>query len=719
MRSSLFIFIFLFGSLCSALAQNDELTIQDAIGGYHLYPKSVSGLQWIDDVSYSQIKNDDKSVLEIHQLSSSSSIAKTLNTKDLDAALSRFEAGYDSETDTLSRFPSVRWLDAGHFRFYRKGAFLKYSLSKKSLEQLIERPRTMNNVDYHKASNRIAFTEENNLFVQTQEKRFQVTTDAAEGIVYGQAVHRFEFGIRKGTFWSDDGSKLAFYRKDETMVSQYPLYHLNDTPATTKSVYYPTAGAASHHARLGIYDVQSGKTFYVKTTGPKEQYLTNISWGPNSKFVYIAEVNRNQDHMWLNKYNAETGEFVKTLFEEQNERYVEPEHSMVFVNGKDDQFVWWSERDGWNHLYLYDTDGQLLKQLTKGEWIVTSFLGWDKKNEKLYIVGTAENGIERHVYCVNSKSGKMKKLTNTPGMHRVEMNPSKTLFIDRFSNTTNPGKVDIRTSEGKIARSIYQSENPLEKYKLAEMTIGTLKSEDGSDLYYRLFKPTNFDPNKKYPVVVYLYNGPHLQLITNSWNGGANQWYHYMAQQGYAVFSIDGRGSAYRGFNFESVVHRQMGTPEMNDQLVGVDFLKSQAWVDTNRLGIHGWSYGGFMTTSLMSRRPGIFKVGVAGGPVIDWNYYEIMYTERYMDRPEENPEGYKQNSLLNHIDKLEGKLLMIHGGQDQTVLWQHSLMYLEKAINKGVQLDYFVYPHHAHNVRGPERVHLYEKISQYFFDFL
>jgi dipeptidyl-peptidase-4 len=291
--------------------------------------------------------------------------------------------------------------------------------------------------------------------------------------------------------------------------------------------------------------------------------------------------------------------------------------------------------------------------------------------------------------------------------------------MDNFSSTSNPREIRLIDANGSIKEILHKSKNPLVDYKLGEMEIGKLKGKSGDDLYYRVFKPIDFNPNKKYPVVVYLYNGPHLQLITNRWLGGANLWYQYMAQQGYVVFSIDGRGSADRGFEFESSIFRNCGEHEMIDQLTGVNWLKEQAWVDTNRMGIHGWSYGGFMTTSMMSRHPGVFKVGVAGGPVIDWSLYEVMYTERYMDTPEENPLGYAKTNLKNHLDSLQGKLLMIHGGLDDVVLWQHSLQYLESAVKKGVQLDYFVYPHHKHNVRGRDRIHLYEKVSNYFFDHL
>jgi dipeptidyl-peptidase-4 len=457
----------------------------------------------------------------------------------------------------------------------------------------------------------------------------------------------------------------------------------------------------------------------IQTTGDKEQYLTNVSWSADEKYVLIAIVNRAQNHMWLNKYDAKTGAFIKTLFEEQNKKYVEPEHPAVFLKNDPNKFIWWSERDGYNHLYLYDLEGNMLKQLTKGQWIVTEYHGMSAEGDKFYITATKDSPLERHLYCVNVKNGKMKNLTQTSGYHGLKANKDCSLFIDDYSNTGTPRAIRLIDGDGNLKEVIHQAENPLAEYKIVQMELGKLKGNSGDDLYYRVFKPIDFDANKKYPVVVYLYNGPHLQLITNRWLGGANLWYQYMAQQGYVVFSIDGRGSADRGFAFESAIHRNCGEKEMEDQLTGVEWLKKQSWVDADRLGIHGWSYGGFMTTSVMSRHPGVFKVGVAGGPVIDWTLYEVMYTERYMDTPQENPEGYERTNLKNHVQNLDGKLLMIHGGQDNVVLWQHSLQFLEKAIDEGVQLDYFVYPNHEHNVRGKDRIHLYQKVSEYFFDHL
>ena len=692
-------------------AQDKMLTMRDAIVGYHLYPRGVNQLQWADDNHYAYVDTIDGGE-KVHKLieiePTNTGMAKFIKLNSISDAVIAIGG------DTMKSLPRVRWTSNNTFRFYFKEAYYNYNVGDKKATRIMEyKPGEMQHADMSWASSSIAYVKDDNLWVNDQ----QVTTDGGNGIVYGQAVHRSEFGITNGTFWSDNGNKLAFYRMDESMVTQYPLYNLKSKPATPNEIRYPVAGDPSHHVTVGVFNVEQNKTVYLKTGEPKEQYLTNVSWGPKGDFVYIAVLNRAQNHMWLNQYDANTGDFVKTLFEETNDKYVEPEHGLTFLKDNPDQFIWWSERDGYNHLYLYDTDGKLIRQLTKGNWIVTDFHGFGPNNKWFYITATKESPINRDLYAVSfKKNTKIKRLTNNEGTHRIQASPKNIHFIDNFSNTITPREVRLLGNGGDHISTLKSVNNPLKEYKIGTMNIGTLSANDGTDLYYRVFKPVDFDPTKKYPVVVYLYNGPHAQLINNTWLGGANHWYHYMAQNGFVVFTIDGRGSANRGFAFESAIHRQLGTLEMEDQLVGVEWLKQQPWVDSTRMGIHGWSYGGFMTTSLMTRKPGTFQVGVAGGPVIDWKYYEIMYTERYMDSPEENPEGYAQNSLLQYVDDLEGKLLMIHGGQDDVVLWQHSLMYLEENIKSGnANLDYFVYPHHPHNVGGMDRVHLYQKVTDYF----
>jgi dipeptidyl-peptidase 4 len=699
----------------STAQDKKNFTMQEAILGYDLYPSGLKQLQWVDDENFSHVVDQDgNSVILINQIEEThNGVVKTVTREDIENAL--LATGFDS----LKRIPRHSWLNSEEFKFIHDTNSIRYHIGNKTASRIGDfKSKQWQHIKTSKATQSVAFAKDNNLFVSYNNEEHQITNDGGNGIVYGEAVHRSEFGITEGLFWAPNGGKLAFYRMDETMVTDYPIYDLTSKPATMRNIKYPVAGDPSHHVTIGIYNVVNKQTIYLQTGEPKEQYLTNIGWGPEEKYVYVAVVNREQNHMWFKKFDAETGALVKTLFEEENDRYVEPEHPPVFLKNQPNTFVWWSERDGFNHLYLYNTEGELLRQLTKGDFVVTDFHGFSVDEKKLYITATKESPLNRDLYCVSVGSGKIKRLSNGEGRHRMAPNPSNNFFIDYFSNTITPLDIRIIGENGSLFETLKEVDNPLAKYNLGELTIGTIKSKDDVDLYYRLFKPVDFDPAKKYPVIVYLYGGPHLQLITNTWMGGANHWYQYLAQQGYIVFSIDNRGSANRGFEFESVVHRNMGTLEMEDQIAGINWLKSHPWVDGNRMGIHGWSYGGFMTTSLMTRHPGIFKAGVAGGPVINWKYYEVMYTERYMDTPGENPKGYEANNLLNHAENLEGKLLMIHGGEDNVVLWQHSLMYMQKTIESGVTgLDYFVYPNHEHNVRGKDRLHLYQKVTDYLFE--
>ncbi|PCJ67158.1 MAG: hypothetical protein COA58_02240 [Bacteroidetes bacterium] len=693
-----------------SFSQDKLLTIKDAITGYHLYPKGLYDAQWLPGGQwFSQLQiTDGKRTIEVQEIAIHSGRTISISLEDINAALSE---------DTLSRLPHASWISQREFQFVVGSKIFAYHIEDKKSRLITSKVNERVTPQLFSDGTGYVGETPNGLAYEYNGTGKEISSDEP-GIVIGKTVHRSEFGITHGLYPSPSNSKLAYYEMDESMVTEYPLYKLADTPATMNMLRYPTAGGKSHHVVVKVKNLKgSEEAITIKTTGDKEQYLTNVSWTPDEKYILIAIVNRGQNHMWLNKYDAKTGEFVKTLFEETNDRYVEPEHHAIFLKNDSSRFIWWSERDGYNHLYLYDTEGTLIRQLTKGKWIVTQYHGMSKDGSKLYVTGTKDSPLDRHLYCVDFENGKTKNLTRTPGYHNLKANEDCSLFLDDYSSPTVPKEVRMIDGDGNLKEILITASNPLKDYKLGEMEIGKLKGKGGDDLYYRVFKPIDFDPNKKYPVVVYLYNGPHLQLVTNRWLGGANLWYQYMAQKGFVVFSIDGRGSADRGFEFESTIHRNCGTKEMEDQLTGVEWLKKQKWVDANRLGIHGWSYGGFMTTSMMTRNPGVFKAGVAGGPVIDWTLYEIMYTERYMDTPQENPEGYATANLKNHVENLEGKLLMIHGGLDNVVLWQHSLQYLETAVSKGVQLDYFVYPKHEHNVRGKDRVHLYEKVSNYFFD--
>ena len=544
-------------------------------------------------------------------------------------------------------------------------------------------------------------------------------------IVLGESVHRNEFGIDGGLFWSPKRSRLAFYRMDQSMVVDYPLVNTKAREAEPKPIKYPMAGMKSHEVTVGVWDTKTEKLVYLDTrkdttVHEREMYLTNIAWSPDEKYVFIAKINREQNHMWLEQYDAVSGKLVKVLFEETNPRYVEPCEPMIFTP-KGDQFLWLSMRDGYKHLYLYNMDGSLVKQVTKGEYEVEGFIQFDKKGENIFIYANKDNLAGRDAYRVNLKKGTMECMTMTEnglhGTHSVAINETGTTWVDLWNSVNVPMRADLRDWKHKNPiKTFFEAENPLKDYAMPEVKLGTIKAADGkTDLYYRLITPPNMEKGKKYPTLVYVYGGPHSQLVTDSWLGGGNLYFMFLAQQGYVVFTVDNRGTDNRGFEFESCTHRRLGEIEMADQMEGVKFLKSLPYVDQNRMGVEGWSFGGFMTITMKLAHPEIFKVGCAGGPVIDWKWYEIMYGERYMDTPQENPEGYEANSLLNKAKNLEGRLLVIQGAEDNTVVPQHSTEFIERCINNFKQVDYFMYPHHEHNVLGRERLHLYKKMFDYY----
>ena len=548
-------------------------------------------------------------------------------------------------------------------------------------------------------------------------------------IVLGESVHRNEFGINGGLFWSPNETRLAFYRMDQSMVVDYPLVNTKAREAEPMPIKYPMAGMKSHEVTIGVWDVAAKRLVYLNTcrdttVHEREMYLTNIAWSPDEKYIFLAKINREQNHMWFEQYDAVSGAFIKVLFEEQNERYVEPCEPMYFSpNG--DQFLWFSMRDGFKHLYLYNLDGTLAKQVTQGDYEVEEFIQFDKKGENIFVYANKDNLAGRAAYRVNLKSGKMDNLTSADGTHRgthtIVLNDACSRYVDIWSSSDIPGKAELFDAKKlKAIHTLYEAENPMKDYAMPSISLGQLKAADGStDLYYRLITPPNMQPGKKYPTLVYVYGGPHSQLVTDNWLAGGNLYFLFLAQQGYVVFTLDNRGTDNRGFAFESCTHRHLGEVEMADQMEGVKFLKSLPYVDADRMGVEGWSFGGFMTITMKLAHPEVFKVGCAGGPVIDWKWYEIMYGERYMDTPQENPEGYERVSLLGKAQNLQGRLLVIQGAEDNTVVPQHSTEFIERCINNYKQVDYFAYPHHEHNVLGRERLHLYQKMFQYYEDFL
>ena len=576
-----------------------------------------------------------------------------------------------------------------------------------------------------------AYVRDYQLYVKDAKGEHKLTTDGSRNIVYGQSVHRDEFGISGGIYWNPQHTLLAFYRMDQSMVSDYPLVDIPELdwkPATGESrtakfapEKYPMAGETSHKVTVGVYDVKTGNTLYLKAGDPTDRYFTNITWDAEGNTIYMFELNRDQNDCRLVSYNAATGEKIAELYRETDAKYVEPQHPIMFLPWDSSKFILQSQKDGYNHIYLFSKDGKELKQITKGKWVVMDILGFNKKKKSIIIASNELSPIQRNLFSVDVNTGKRTLVDdNGKGWHNGSVSESGQYIYDNYQTPIVPRKIAIINTENLKHTAYFTADDPWKGYTVPTFECGTIKAADGvTDLYYRMVKPLNFDANKKYPTIVYVYGGPHAHNVDARWNYGSRSWETWMAENGYLLFILDNRGSENRGKEFEQATFRHLGDEEMKDQMEGVKFLKSLPYVDANRMGVHGWSFGGFMTTNLMTTYPDVFKVGVAGGPVIDWKWYEVMYGERYMDTPQSNPEGYAGSSLLAKAKNLKGKLQIIIGLNDPVVVPQHAFSFLKACIGAGTQPDFFVYPGEPHNMRGHQSTHLHERISQYFFDYL
>ena len=589
-----------------------------------------------------------------------------------------------------------------------------------------ELPEDAENVTPNNAAMALAYTSGKSLWYIDQRKHKYLIAESENGnITYGQTVSRNEFGIKNGIFWAPDGRSIAFYRKDETLVTDFPLLDINTRTGSLVNIKYPMNGMTSENVRVGVYNLAENSTIYLQADDfGYDQYLTNVTWSPDCRHIFIQVLDRTQKHMRLNMYRASDGKFEKTILTEDNEKWVEPSEPLHWF-GFTGKFIYRTDnRDGFKNLYLCDTLGNI-DRITK----VAADVEFVAENgEKIFYTSSEVSPVEKQLFSINvnvSRKGAVKfgtptRLTPEEGWHNVQFNAEGTWFIDTYSSFNVPRVVKVASADGKVSRTLFTAEDPLKDYATGEVSMGTVRSADGKfENWYRLYLPVNFDPTKKYPVVLYVYGGPHSQMVNDSWLGQIRLWEMYMAQRGYIVYVQDNRGTECHGAEYEKAIHNYAGQCEMADQMAGLSELMTLPYVDKERIGVHGWSYGGFMTISLMTNYPEVFKVGVAGGPVIDWKWYEVMYGERYMSTMDSNPEGFAQTSLINKAKDLKGKLLICQGAIDNTVVWEHSLSFIRECIKNNVQVDYFPYPCAEHNVLGKDRIHLMDKVTMYFEDYL
>ena len=688
-------------------AQESErklLSIEDVVLNRELSPKTFP-VQWVG-------QSDSYSTVEGETL-----VATDARNNKKRTIISLEELNSILSTD-FKRFPAYAWEDDNSLIVNAHSQRNIIDLKTRKISAAYKIPVGANLTRQSGKGGIYAYTKENNLFCFDGEREHQITNFEDKNIVCGQSVSRNEFGISGGIFFSPDGKKIAFYQKDESRVTDFPLLDINTRTGTLRNIKYPMNGMDSEHVSLGVYDIASGKTTYLNVTDfDAERYLTCITWSPDSERIYIQVLDRAQKNIHLNSYNASTGEFLKQILSEHNDRWVEPQYQLVFLKNDPSRFIYSTDnRDGFWNLYICNDEGKV-ERLTK----VNADVKYVAQNDKFVYYTSAEvSPAESHLFKVEIASGKATRLTKEAGWHEPVMSKSGKFYLDTYSSLNVPRVVDLGRTDLKPSRELFRAEDPTVGYNFCNIELGKIKSADGKfDNFYRLIKPLDFDPTKKYPVILYVYGGPHSQMVKNNYQASLRRWEMYMAQHGYVVFVMDNRGTQNHGAEYEKAIHRQCGQAEMEDQMVGMRWLMSHDWVDQERIGVHGWSYGGYMTISLITNYPDVFKVGVAGGPVIDWKWYEVMYGERYMDNTHNNPEGFAKTSLINKATSLKGKLLICQGAVDNVVVWQHSLSFIRECIKNHVQVDYFPYPCAEHNVYGKDAVHLYQKITNYFEDYL
>lgn len=679
----------------NVIAQKD-ITPYDVVTG-KIYPEILRHIQWrsnTDTISY--VKN--QSIIEWYNNTEST----ICNVQDL-----------QKYNESIKNIPNHIWTDSTTILFDFRNTLFTFSTNTKNSKTLVTLPKNAKSIALNKNMT-ITYSVDSTLCLFYNDSIITMQ-NPFDYYHYDESIYRNEFGYSDGVSWSPSGKKLLFILKNDTIIPDYTFISYDSILPVTTKYKYAFAGGPYEQIKIGVYDLESSNTRFL-TLKNTEGYYTNASFNRAENKIYFQYLNRAQDSMACEEYDLENGEYIRTLFSETNKKYVEPLYQVFFYNN-DKNFFYISRKNGYKHIYDYSFETGTLTQITHGKFEIDKIIDVTPTGEVLFSGNSEKDNMCQFIYLLK-KDKSYNIITKDKGCHYSLSKLHNNKFIEYYTATNLPLEYSVYDIYNKERQSVFIAKNPLIVYNQPEVKFGTIKSADNQyALNYRLILPPEFDKTIQYPVIINVYGGPHLQNVRNSWYSGHDYILMCLAAQGYIIFSLDNRGSANRGMDFESSTFRNLGYNESQDQNKGIEFLKSLSYVDTSRIGMYGWSFGGYMTLTMITDFPKDIKVGVAGSPVVDWNYYEVMYGERYMDTPQENQEGYTSTSIYNKIKNLDGKLLILIGGEDYTTVPAQSMRLLELANSRGISIDFHIYPSQEHGMRGYHRYNVLLKTLEYFQD--
>ncbi len=701
-------------------AQGSKITVEDIWGNYTFMPARVAGFNFLNDGKhYSKLEAGN---IVKYDLTTGNPVGNILETASLKGA--DFPGRFSSYT--FSEDESQVVLETESEKIYRHSSRANFFVWNAGSGDLtpVSNDGKQRYATLSPQGDKIAFVRGNNLYYKNLKsgKEVQITNDGKENAVINGAtdwVYEEEFSMSRAFEWAPDGEKIAFMRFDETDVKEWMMTaYTNQLYPELSSFKYPKAGEDNANVTCHIYNLKSNKTVLAKVGDKPDMYIPRIKW-QNAENLVVFHMNRHQNELNLLTTNATTGA-TKTLLSEKNEYYIDIHDHLTFLkNGTG--FIWLSEQDGFNHVYLYGLNGKLIKQLTKGDYDVTSFYGVDEKNGMIYYQSAEVSPMERHVYSTDLKAKKKFRLTTAAGTNAAQFSKTFDYFVNTHTSSNSPAVVSVLDRDGKELRSIEDNaaiKATMAKYDIAPVEFFKFKTTEDVSLNGWMVKPSNFDASKQYPVFMYVYGGPGSQTAQNSWGSFNYFWFQHLAQQGYIVVSVDNRGTGARGEQFKKMTYQQLGKYETIDQIEAAKWLGEQAYVDSDRIGIFGWSYGGYLSSLCLLKGNDVFKAAIAVAPVTNWKWYDTIYTERYMRTPGENENGYEDNSPTNFADRLKGNYLLIHGTGDDNVHAQNSFEMMNALIAANKQFDTYLYPNRNHGIYGGvTRLHLYNKMTNFILE--